>query len=60
MGKGKGAPAYFAAKVQPGAMLFEMDGVSEELAREALKRAGHKLPIKTRFVIRRTFGESES
>ena len=58
MGKGKGSPEYFAAKVKPGTVLFEMDGVDEALAREALRRAGDKLPIKTRFVTRVTPGEN--
>lgn len=57
MGKGKGSPEYFAAKVKPGTVLFEMDGVTEELAREALRRAGNKLPLKTRFIIRYVPGE---
>jgi large subunit ribosomal protein L16 len=50
MGSGKGNPEFFVAKVKPGTMLFEMDGVTEELAREAMRLAAHKLPIKTRFV----------
>lgn len=50
MGGGKGNPEYFAAKVKPGTILFELRGVDEETAREALRLAGHKLPIKTRFV----------
>lgn len=52
MGKGKGAPEYWAAKVKPGRIMFEIDGVSEEIAREALRLAAMKLPIKTRFVSR--------
>lgn len=52
MGKGKGAPEYWAARVKPGRIMFEIDGVSEELAREALRLAAMKLPIKTRFVTR--------
>lgn len=59
MGSGKGNPEFFAAKVHPGTMLFEMDGVSEELAREAMRLAGHKLPVKTRFVMKHVAGESE-
>ena len=59
MGSGKGNPEFFAAKVRPGTMLFEMDGVSEELAREAMRLAGHKLPVKTRFVIKHVAGEIE-
>ena len=53
MGKGKGAPEYWAATVSPGRMLFECDGVDEDLAREALRLAAQKLPIKTKFIIRR-------
>ncbi len=52
MGKGKGAPEYWAARVHPGRIMFEIDGVNEETAREALRLAAMKLPIKTRFVTR--------
>jgi large subunit ribosomal protein L16 len=52
MGKGKGAPEYWAAKVKPGRIMFEIDGVSVEIAREALTLAAAKLPIKTRFIQR--------
>ncbi|WP_138379505.1 50S ribosomal protein L16 [Luteithermobacter gelatinilyticus] len=52
MGKGKGSPEYWACRVKPGRILFEMDGVSQELAREAFARAAAKLPIATRFVAR--------
>ena len=52
MGGGKGSPEYFVAKVKTGTMLFEMNGVSEDVAREAMRLAGHKLPVKTRFVKR--------
>jgi len=52
MGKGKGNVDYWVAQVQPGTLLYEMDGVSEELAREAFKLAAAKLPIKTVFVNR--------
>jgi large subunit ribosomal protein L16 len=52
MGKGKGAPEYWAARVAPGRIVFEVDGVSEDVAREALRLAAMKLPIKTRFVSR--------
>lgn len=52
MGKGKGNVDYWVSKVQPGSMLYEMEGVSEELAREAFKLAAAKLPIKTVFVSR--------
>ncbi len=50
MGGGKGAPEYFVAKVRKGTILFEMQGVSEEVAREAMRLASHKLPVKTRFI----------
>ena len=53
MGKGKGNPEYFAAVVEPGRILFECDGVSQETAQEAMKLAAQKLPIKTKFVVRR-------
>ncbi len=52
MGKGKGAPEFWAARVHPGRIMFELDGVSADLAREALRLAAAKLPIKTRFVQR--------
>ncbi|MFG1297646.1 MULTISPECIES: 50S ribosomal protein L16 [Xanthobacter] len=52
MGKGKGAPEYWAAKIKPGRIMFEIDGVSAEIAREALTLAAAKLPIKTRFIQR--------
>jgi large subunit ribosomal protein L16 len=52
MGKGKGATDYWAAKVAPGRIMFELDGVPEEVAREALRLAAAKLPIRTRFVQR--------
>jgi large subunit ribosomal protein L16 len=52
MGKGKGNVDYWVAKIQPGSMLYEMEGVSEDLAREAFKLAAAKLPIKTTFVTR--------
>jgi large subunit ribosomal protein L16 len=52
MGKGKGAVEYWVAVVKPGRMIFEMAGVQEEAAREAMRLASHKLPIKTRFVSR--------
>jgi len=53
MGKGKGGVEYWAATVSPGRILFECDGVSLEVAKEALRLAAQKLPIKTKFVIRR-------
>ncbi|MDX1765835.1 MAG: 50S ribosomal protein L16 [Candidatus Saccharimonadales bacterium] len=52
MGSGKGNPEYFAAKVKPGMILFEMDDVTETQAREAMRLASHKLPVKTKFVSR--------
>lgn len=52
MGGGKGNPEFFVAKVKSGTILFEMKGVSEEVAREAMRLAAHKLPVKTRFVSR--------
>ena len=52
MGKGKGSPEYWVSVVKPGRILFEIDGVSEEVAREALYKASAKLPIKTKFVRR--------
>ena len=50
MGSGKGAPEFWVAVVKPGRVLFELTGVSEEVAREALRLAGHKLPCKTKFI----------
>jgi len=50
MGSGKGSPEYWVAKVKPGRVLFEMSGVNEETAREALRLAGHKLPCRTKFM----------
>ena len=52
MGSGKGNPEFFFAKVRPGTILFEMQGVSEEIAREAMRLASHKLPIKTKFLVK--------
>lgn len=52
MGSGKGSPEYWVAVVKPGRVMFEMDGVTEEIAREAMRLAAHKLPIKTRFIKR--------
>ncbi|MGE6527371.1 50S ribosomal protein L16, partial [Bacillus safensis] len=56
MGSGKGAPEGWVAVVKPGKVLFEISGVSEEVAREALRLASHKLPIKTKFVKREEIG----
>ena len=52
MGKGKGAPELWVAVVKPGRVMFEIEGVAEDLAREAIRLAGHKIPIETRFVKR--------
>lgn len=52
MGSGKGNPEYFAAKVKAGTVMFEMKGVTEEVAREAMRLASHKLPVKTKFIKR--------
>jgi large subunit ribosomal protein L16 len=52
MGSGKGNPEFFVAKVRPGTIMFEMQGVSEEVAREAMRLAAHKLPVKTKFLVR--------
>ncbi len=57
MGSGKGAPEYWVAVVKPGRILFEMAGVSEELAKEAMRLASHKLPIATKFVTKKDYGE---
>ncbi len=58
MGKGKGAPEYWAAVVKPGRVLFELDGVSMELAKEALRLSAQKMPITTKFVVRRDYVEA--
>ncbi|HCD22882.1 MAG TPA: 50S ribosomal protein L16 [Flavobacteriaceae bacterium] len=55
MGKGKGAPEYFVAVVKPGRILFEIAGVDHEVAKEALRLAAQKLPMKTKFVVARDF-----
>ena len=52
MGSGKGAPDHWVAVVKPGRVMFEIQGVTEEQAREAIRLAGHKLPIKTKFVVK--------
>ncbi len=52
MGSGKGSPEYWVAVVKPGRIMFEMDGITEEVAKEAMRLAGPKLPIKTKFVKR--------
>ncbi len=56
MGGGKGAVSHYVAVIKPGKVLFEMDGVTEELAREAMRLAGHKLPVKTRFIVKKEVG----
>ena len=57
MGSGKGSPEYWVAVVKPGRVMFEMDGVSEEIAREAMRLAAHKLPIKCKFAVKETVAE---
>lgn len=52
MGGGKGNPEFYVAKVKAGTVLFEMKGVTEEVAREAMRLAGHKLPVKTKFIVK--------
>ncbi len=52
MGSGKGSPEFWVSVVKPGRVMFELSGVTEDLAREAMRRAGHKLPVKTKFVTR--------
>lgn len=52
MGSGKGNPEFFVAKVRPGTIMFEMQGVPEEVAREAMRLAAHKLPVKTKFLVK--------
>ncbi|OGL31144.1 50S ribosomal protein L16 [Candidatus Saccharibacteria bacterium RIFCSPHIGHO2_12_FULL_41_12] len=54
MGGGKGSPEFYVAKVKPGTILFEMEGVKEEVAKEAMRLAGHKLSVKTKFIVRET------
>jgi len=60
MGKGKGAPEGFVAPVSPGRMLFECEGVSFEVAKEALRLAAQKLPVTTKFVVRRDYVENSN
>lgn len=60
MGKGKGEVDYWAAVVRPGRVLFEVGGVSEEVAQEALKLAAHKLPIRTQVITRLEYGAGEA
>ena len=58
MGKGKGPPEYWVAVIRPGRILYEMEGIPEELAREAMLLAAHKLPLRTRFVSRQVIGHA--
>ena len=60
MGKGKGAPEYWVAVVKPGRVMFEIADVSEETAREALRLAANKLPVRTKFVVRENIEEGEN
>ncbi len=60
MGKGKGAPAGFVARVSPGRIIFEAEGVPLEVAREAMRLAAQKLPVKTKFVVRHDYVESSN
>lgn len=60
MGKGKGALDHWAAKIQPGRILFEVDGVSLEVGREALRLAAQKLPVVTKFIVRRDYTEQST
>ena len=55
MGKGKGTPEYFAARVSPGRILFEADGIPLEVAREAMRLGAQKLPVQTKFIVRRDY-----
>jgi large subunit ribosomal protein L16 len=60
MGKGKGSPEYWVAVVKPGRVMFEMAGVPEELAREAMRLAANKLPVKCKFVVKEEDGEANA
>ena len=57
MGKGKGSPDHWVCVVKPGRVLFEIEGTEESVAKEAIRLAGHKLPLKTKFVVRKEYGE---
>ncbi len=59
MGKGKGAPEYFVAVIKPGRILFEVGGVPMDVAKEALRLAAQKLPVKTKFVVARDYSEND-
>ncbi len=60
MGKGKGAPEYFVARVNPGRIMFEIDGVSEVIAKEALRLGAQKMPVHCKIVMRRDFAEGQA
>jgi large subunit ribosomal protein L16 len=60
MGSGKGSVDHYAAKVPAGKVMFEMDGVAEDVAKEAMRLASHKLPVRTRFIVREVHGEAQS
>jgi large subunit ribosomal protein L16 len=60
MGKGKGAPEYFVARVSPGRVLIEAEGVPLDIAKEAMRLASQKLPITTKFMIRRDYQEEKN
>jgi large subunit ribosomal protein L16 len=57
MGSGKGSPEYWVAVVKPGRVMFEIDGVSEETAREAMRLASHKLPVRSKFIVKEQTAE---
>ena len=57
MGSGKGSPEYWVAVVKPGRVMFEIDGVSEETAREAMRLASHKLPVRSKFIVKENAAE---
>lgn len=57
MGKGKGTPEYYAARVSPGRILFEADGIPLDVAREAMRLGAQKLPVHTKFIVRRDYSE---
>ena len=57
MGKGKGAPEYWVAVIKPGTIIFEVEGVSQEVAKEAMRLAAQKLPVVTRFVVKPNYAE---
>jgi large subunit ribosomal protein L16 len=60
MGSGKGSPEFWVAVVKPGRIMFEIGGVAEPIAKEALRLASHKLPIKTKFIAKQVYDEEES